>query len=94
MPERITKDMLAQIIEDHEEFVKKVLSEDFIIPEFMRFKQEIKEIFDNCKKNNSGKNADYIPELKNANPNDWGVSVCTVDGQQLKIGDTGTLFSV
>lgn len=44
--------------------------------------------------NNSGANADYIPELANANPNNFGVSICTTDGQRLSFGDTKELFSV
>lgn len=57
------------------------MHQEFIIPEFINFKNEIQEIFDICKCNESGHNADYIPELANANPNHWGVSICTIDGQ-------------
>eukprot|EP01062_Namystynia_karyoxenos_P043898 TRINITY_DN3215_c0_g3_i2.p1 TRINITY_DN3215_c0_g3~~TRINITY_DN3215_c0_g3_i2.p1 ORF type:complete len:764 (+),score=211.75 TRINITY_DN3215_c0_g3_i2:77-2293(+) len=40
---------------------------------------------------NDGRNADYIPELseEKINPAIFGVAVCTVDGQQLAVGDTG-----
>jgi len=72
--------MLKEVIEDHEDFIVKLLQEDFIMPDFVSFKAEVKELFEQCKSNNSGKNADYIPELANANPNNWGVSICTVDG--------------
>ena len=41
-----------------------------------------------------GKVADYIPELAKANPNDFGVSICTIDGQRLNIGDSEKTFSV
>jgi hypothetical protein len=94
MPQKITKEMLGEIIQDHEDFVVKVLREDFIMPDFQNFKGEVKDLYEKCKLNTSGKNADYIPELANANPNNWGVSICTVDGQQLSFGDTQENFSV
>ena len=34
MPQKITKEMLAELIQDHEDFVVKVLQEDFIMPDF------------------------------------------------------------
>jgi glutaminase len=51
-----------------------------VIPEFAKFKKEVKDIFNNVKSNTNGKVADYIPELANANPEDWGVYICTIDG--------------
>eukprot|EP01062_Namystynia_karyoxenos_P043900 TRINITY_DN3215_c0_g4_i2.p1 TRINITY_DN3215_c0_g4~~TRINITY_DN3215_c0_g4_i2.p1 ORF type:complete len:825 (+),score=264.66 TRINITY_DN3215_c0_g4_i2:125-2476(+) len=40
---------------------------------------------------NEGKNADYIPDLseEKVDPSIFGVAICTVDGQQLAVGDTG-----
>ena len=56
------------------------MSENFVIPEFEKTQNKIKELFNSCKKNKSGKVADYIPELAKADPNHWGVSICSIDG--------------
>jgi glutaminase len=60
--------------------VEKSMAERFVLPEFGAFKKEMKEIFEECRKNNDGKVADYIPELAKADPEQWGVSICTIDG--------------
>ena len=82
------------MIEEHEGIIEKVISKDFIMSDFETFRNDIKELFNICKQNTSGNNADYIPELANANPDNWGVSITTIDGQQLNIGDTEELFSI
>jgi glutaminase len=41
-----------------------------------------------------GKVADYIPELAKANPNWFGISVISVDGQVVEVGDVQQLFSL
>ena len=38
--------------------------------------------------------ADYIPELAQANPDLFGISVVTTDGQSDSVGDTSTLFTI
>mmetsp|Transcript_119754 Transcript_119754/g.298737 ORF Transcript_119754/g.298737 Transcript_119754/m.298737 type:complete len:800 (-) Transcript_119754:221-2620(-) len=42
----------------------------------------------------AGKNADYIPELKNAPSDRLAISICTVDGQTCSFGDADEHFSV
>eukprot|EP01064_Diplonema_japonicum_P008024 TRINITY_DN15584_c0_g1_i1.p1 TRINITY_DN15584_c0_g1~~TRINITY_DN15584_c0_g1_i1.p1 ORF type:complete len:835 (+),score=185.37 TRINITY_DN15584_c0_g1_i1:75-2579(+) len=44
--------------------------------------------------NEEGETAQYVPELKNADPNKFAVSVCTAEGQRCHFGDTDTMFPV
>jgi len=43
---------------------------------------------------NSGAVADYIPELKRANPESFGVSAVTIDGQVYEAGDSQVPFTI
>lgn len=67
----------------HIEFLVRVMTSDMLIAEFPQFKQTVEGLFAQCQKNKNGKPADYIPELAKGPPNNWGVSVCTVEGQRL-----------
>ena len=91
---KFSKDELHDVIQDSLGIVEKTLSEDFIIPQFSKFKRDISKIYVEAKKNNSGNNADYIPELAKANTKHFGVSICTVDGQRINIGNTKIPFSI
>lgn len=42
----------------------------------------------------SGAVADYIPELKKANPRHFGVSLATIDGHVYEIGDSAVPFTI
>jgi glutaminase len=44
--------------------------------------------------NNSGSVADYIPELRKANPHHFGVSLATIDGHVYEVGDTAVPFTI
>lgn len=61
----------------------KVALNDFCIPDFQSFKRIIQALFIECNKNDQGAVASYIPQLANVDPNQWAVSICTVDGQRL-----------
>lgn len=91
---KVTLEQFVHCIGDDQFIVEKSMSEKFIIPEFSSFSDKIKDMFNECKKNDSGKVADYIPELANAPADNWGVSICTIDGQRLGFGHTDELFSV
>src|SRR6516225_7799983 len=41
-----------------------------------------------------GSVADYIPELKNANPHYFGISLATIDGHVYEVGDSAVPFTI
>jgi glutaminase len=47
-----------------------------------------------CSFNDHGKLPNYIPELAKVDPDNFGVSVCTIDGQRLNIGDSSLKFTL
>ena len=74
--------------------IHQAINKQLVIPDFQEFTEEIKTIFLDCKENTEGAVADYIPQLARANPDHWGVSICTVDGQRLSLGDTKEQFTI
>ena len=77
---KFTKEEFFKIMESNYDIIFKSMSEQFVIPEFEKVKGQIKDLYNLCNKNKSGKVADYIPELATADPNHFGVSICSVDG--------------
>jgi glutaminase len=55
---------------------------------------EIASIFQKLKSNNSGDVATYIPQLAKINPDLFGISVFSIDGQTFNIGDTSENFCI
>lgn len=74
--------------------LNRALSCSLAIPEFKEFCTQIKSIYDELRNVKGGKNAQYIPQLARVNPDYWGVSVCTVDGQRFSIGDVNVPFCI
>ena len=46
------------------------------------------------REDHSGAVADYIPELKKANPAHFGVSLATTDGHVYEVGDSSVPFTI
>jgi glutaminase len=74
--------------------IEKALTAGFIIPDFVSFSAELSALFDQVRENRTGKVADYIPQLGRVEPEQFGVSVCTIDGQQWSRGDADVDFCV
>ena len=53
-----------------------------------------KEAYAKFKQDNSGKNADYIPALAKVPTNLFGISIITVDGKIITVGDVDYPFSI
>eukprot|EP00746_Dinoflagellata_sp_MGD_P154790 gnl/MRDRNA2_/MRDRNA2_85039_c0_seq1.p1 gnl/MRDRNA2_/MRDRNA2_85039_c0~~gnl/MRDRNA2_/MRDRNA2_85039_c0_seq1.p1 ORF type:complete len:1481 (-),score=304.83 gnl/MRDRNA2_/MRDRNA2_85039_c0_seq1:760-4701(-) len=74
--------------------IRKALRGELAIKNFSKFVEEFQELYHAAKPNEAGHVATYIPQLANQNPNLWGVSVCSVDGQRFSIGDSSVPFCV
>ena len=60
-------------------------------PPLQRF---LKGCYEEFKSDDSGAVADYIPELKRANPAHFGVGLVTIDGHVYEVGDSRVPFTI
>ena len=88
----LTEDEFMNCVRDGGEMVGKAVVEDFIVPEFDQCVQVFTEIYEKFKVLDEGHVSTSIPQLARADPNLWGVSVCTIDGQRISLGDANQLF--
>jgi glutaminase len=74
--------------------VERALQGGFAVPDFADFEARIREVFGAVQENRDGDQARYIPPLAEVDPDQFGISIVTVDGQQLEVGDAGVDFSI
>jgi glutaminase len=74
--------------------IAKAISGELIIPDFTDLCHDIEDIYKKTKSLEGGNVADYIPQLKRVDPEKYGVSVCSIDGQRFDLGDTRDIFCV
>lgn len=58
------------------------------------FESYLQELLDEIRADASGDVATYIPELGRADPNWFGIAICTVDGHVYEVGDTAVDFTI
>jgi len=75
-------------------FIGRILEGKLKIPDFEDFVLKLEIIFNKIAKVKDGANASYIPVLAEVDPNMFGMSVCSVDGQRWSIGDCEEPFSI
>ena len=89
-----SKEEFIELVNGNIIFLNKVVKNEFIIPNFEEFTESIKNLYLESNKNNKGEKASYIPQLLNQDEKLFGVSLCTIDGQQYNIGDTEIDFCI
>lgn len=77
-----------------EGILERAITDRLVIRNWAQFTKELEEIFNEVRQLKGGHVATYIPELGKVNPDLFGVSVCTVDGQSWSIGDTEVAFPI
>jgi glutaminase len=60
-------------------------------PPLQRF---LSTCYEEFRSDNSGAVADYIPELKRANPAHFGIGLVTIDGHVYEVGDSAVPFTI
>ncbi len=90
----VSYEEFGEIIQRNILLVERALQGNLVIPNFEDFCRDILDIFVETKKNEGGEVTSYIPELAKVNPDQFGVSVCTIDGQRYNQGDSRTNFSI
>ena len=74
--------------------VERALSGNLVIPDFADFCREVRAMYEQTKLNVAGVLPEYIPQLTRVDPEQFGVAICTIDGQMFSIGDARTEFCV
>jgi glutaminase len=74
--------------------VVKSIRGDFVIPDFAALQREISGIYESLRQVDGGHVADYIPQLGRVDPENFGIALCTIDGQRFAVGDADTMFCV
>ena len=87
------------IIRDSEQGVllENTFRQNLIIPDFKSFTCKVKSLFDQIRSEipqSHGKLASYIPQLAKVDPNFYGLSFCSIDGQRFHFGDAKTRFCI
>ena len=92
--DKITIDDFIRITRSHISIMDRIVKGNLVIPEFSDFANSIKDIYKKIEKNKGGDVARYIPQLARVNPEQLAISVCTIDGQILSLGDADIRYCV
>ena len=84
----------VEYIRKSSNLVERALNGRLIIPDFVKFTSLLGQMFEETLPDTSGANADYIPQLAKVNPDQFGMAVCTIDGQRFSKGDVSVPFCV
>lgn len=93
-PSHMEKEMFVACISRNISVIENAFTDSNIVSNFEAFAGTLQNTYNMCKENDSGAMADYIPQLAKQNPDHFGLSVCTIDGQRLNIGDTDIDFCI
>ncbi|CAK6957531.1 glutaminase kidney isoform%2C mitochondrial-like isoform X2 [Scomber scombrus] len=91
-PVMMDKKLFRRCVGNNIMLLTKAFRKKFIIPNFDEFTQQVNKMYDRAQLQEGGQVADYIPQLAKFNPDLWGVSLCTIDGQRHSVGDTKVPF--
>ena len=84
----------VEYLKQHDVFVSRAIDEELVIHEFANFIDVLEEVFDEVEQDNEGEIVKYIPQLAKVDADQFGFSICSIDAQQYKMGDSDTYFCI
>lgn len=78
----------------HSDLVKRAFRKELVIPNFADFRNDVKEIFRKVEGNTGGEIDESLPHPDTGGDPAYAVSVCTIDGQLLQLGNHDLSFSI
>ena len=91
----LTPSLLAEHFSpDIVSFLIRILLGQLSIPDFAGYRNRLANLFEFTREACGGKLPDYIPELSKADPDSFGMAVCSIDGQRFGFGHEEEVFSV
>jgi len=92
--DEITCTEFRKMMQDNNLIERALSACSLAIPDFRTFCREVEEIRRATESNTSGAPAGYIPQLARVDPDQYGVGICSIDGQRYSCGDSSTPFCV
>ncbi|MBI4894952.1 MAG: glutaminase [Candidatus Aenigmarchaeota archaeon] len=83
---RIYPEEFRKIVSPNITLIEKAMTGKLIIPDFNNFYSFITNIYNRTILNKEGEISEHIQELKIVNPENYSISICTIDGQRLNLG--------
>lgn len=91
--EELDRSRFEQLLQENE-VILKCFRKELVIPNFPEFSKDVEDIFRSTKSNTNGDIDESLPQHDDAENPPYAISVCTVDGQLLQLGDHDLAFSV
>ena len=84
----------AEVISSCQSIANKCVTDNLKVSDFHDLSKSFVKVFKIVESNTSGADADYIPQLAEVDPDQFAISVTTVDGQHFSIGDSQKPFCI
>ncbi len=92
--QRLTLQQFCDAIQTCSTLIHKCITGDLVVPDFKTLTNIIEEVYKQVEPNKNGENADYIPQLAQVDPEQFAISITTIDGQHFSIGDHDKQFCI
>ncbi|KAK5983024.1 No extended memory [Trichostrongylus colubriformis] len=91
---KLNREQFKECVACSVDLIVQALQNNLVIPLWGAFVDEIRIFYQECNEICDGTVASYIPQLARQSPKQWGVSICTVDGQRISFGDSKAHFCI